>query len=79
MGVEGEGKAGGDERREGMVPAGPRHRLSPRGLLSLPVRRGVWGGGFILVGMHKFVDFKKGLSVVFVFLKFCFVINFLLL
>lgn len=49
MGLEGEGKEGGDERREGMVPAGPRRRLRPRGLLSLPIRRGVWGGGFILV------------------------------
>lgn len=24
MGMEGEGKEGGDERREGLVPAGPR-------------------------------------------------------
>lgn len=57
-----------------MVPAGPRCRLRPRGLLSLPIRRGVWGGGFILVGMHTFVDFKNSSSVVsvFNFTTFCF-------
>lgn len=53
MGLEGEGKAGGDERREGVVPSGQGRRLQPPGLLSLPVRRGVRGGGFILVIQAK--------------------------
>lgn len=68
MGVEREGKAGGDERREGVVPAGPRRRLGPCGLLSLPVRRGVWGGGFILVGMPELVDFTRKVHRWFLFL-----------
>lgn len=61
MGVEGEGKEGGDERREGVVPAGPRRRLRPRGLLSLPIRRGVRGGGFILVrdARRKFLQSRN--------------------
>lgn len=49
VGLEREGKAGGDERREGLVPTGKGWRLQPPGVLPLPVRRGVWGGGFILV------------------------------
>lgn len=49
VGLEGEGKAGGDERREGLVPPGQGRRLQPPGLLPLPVRRGMRGGGFILV------------------------------
>lgn len=49
VGMEGEGKEGGDEWREGLVPAGSRRRLLPRGLLPLPVRHRVRGGGFILV------------------------------
>lgn len=57
VGVEGEGKEGWDERREGVVPTGPRRRLRPGGLLSLPVRRGVWGGGFILVRLPQVCGF----------------------
>lgn len=53
VGLEGAGKARGDERRAGLVPAGPRRRLRPRRLLPLPVRRGVRGGGFILVRTPK--------------------------
>lgn len=49
MGLEGEGKAGGDERREGLVPPGQGRRLQPPGVLPLPVRRGMRGGGSILV------------------------------
>lgn len=49
VGLEREGKAGGDERWEGLVPTGKGRRLQPPGILPLPVRRGVWGGGFILV------------------------------
>lgn len=37
MGLEREGKAGGDERREGVVPTGQGRRLQPSGLLSLPL------------------------------------------
>lgn len=49
VGVEGEGKARGDERRAGLVPAGPRRRLLPRRLLPFSIRHRVRGGGFILV------------------------------
>lgn len=59
VGMEGEGKEGGDERREGVVPAGPRRRLHPPGLLPLPIRRGVRGRGFILVGRSGCPDKKK--------------------
>lgn len=51
VGLEGEGKERGDERWASVVPAGPWCWFLSSGLLSLPIRCGMWRRGSILVGL----------------------------